>query len=617
MSSGVTSLSHSNSIAVWQSIEPICIAFDEAWQQQQKQSSHESQPEHPSLDDFLHLNADLPQELLLEELLRIELFYRRSAGEQITAEDYCARFPQSQGIIERVFAAQPHLPHRADFVPQAIVQRYQIIEELGRGSFAVVYLAHDQELERNVAIKIPGNEKRASSQQLLRLLEEARAAARLRHPGIVAIYDVQPLADGGVFAVLEYVAGKTLRQWASSDSLTWQDVATLFADIADAVAYAHARGFIHRDLHPENIIIDEHGAPHILDFGLAIHEDDQATFAGERAGSLPYMSPEQVRGESHRLDGRSDIWAIGAMLYEALTGRRAFAGTFEEQVLDEILHRDLKPARQIRAEIPVQLERICRRCLSKKPEDRFSTAGDLANELRRVVATRARRISRRASLAATIIALCCLPAIYLGWHYASNRGAANDRLDVDLLVWKKGQWNSIQQNSDMLPLHDGDQLRINAHSTRRRYLYIAWIDAQGVVSPVFPWLQGDWQQRPNERARTSVYLPAGGADEVWPMRVPSAGCEVVLLFGRTTPLPTNVNLTERLQSLPRLSLAPNLASGVRLDYWQFTALSTQRTIDLERTEHIRAPIVDFQRALKETMEPLFPEMKCLVIPVTR
>jgi len=602
MPSGMTSPSPSGHIADWKLIEPLCLAFDEAWQQGQR----------PCIQDYLQLGADLPQELLLEELLRIEVFYRRSAGEPIAASEYQAQFPEAHSLIERVLATEPRLLSRNDFAPQALVERYKIIDELGRGSFAVVYLALDQELGREVAIKIPGNGKRASSQQLIRLLEEARAAARLRHPGIVAIYDVQPLADGGVFAVLEYVEGKTLSQ---HDRLTssHRDMAILFAEIADAVAFAHTCGFVHRDLHPENILIDDKGAPHVLDFGLAVHEDDQRARAGERAGSLFYMAPEQVRGESHRLDGRADVWAIGVMLYEALTGRQPFAGDSAEQVIDEILHRDPKPPRQIRPEVPAELERICLTCLAKKPEDRFSTAGDLANALRGTTANRHRR--RKLIGITAVLLLIFAMAVGLLLSNPRSQRPVVDSFDIDVLVWKNGHWNGIQQTSSVLPLHDGDQLRITAQSVSPRYLYIVWIDAAGVASPVFPWIEGNWNHRTAEQLRTKIALPESAPDEVWSMRVDHAGYEALILLARSTPLPSNIDLAKRFESLPRLSSTANLGSGARLDYLHFEPLSGNRALDLKHVDHIQAPIIDLQRALQERLEPLFPEMQCLVIPV--
>jgi hypothetical protein len=583
-------------------IEPLCVAFDEAWQHGQR----------PSLDDFLHLGADLPQQLLLAELLRIELFYRRGAGDQIQATEYQARFPECHSLIERVLATEPQLLSRSDFAPQAQVGRYKIIRELGRGSFAVVYLADDQELGRQVAIKIPGNGHRASSKQLVRLLEEARAAARLRHPGIVAIYDVQPLTDGGVFAVLEYVEGKTLSQVAAADS-SYRDIANLFAEIADAVAYAHTRGFVHRDLHPENVVIDDKNAPHVLDFGLAVHEDDQRALAGERAGSLCYMSPEQVRGETHRLDGRADVWAIGVMLYEALTGRRPFTGDAAEQVIDEILQRDPKPLRQIRDEIPIELERICLRCLAKRPEDRFATAGDVANALR---ATMNPRAWLRWTIGALIVLLLTsVIAVSFLSPYFGMPGAADDSIHVDVLVWRNGRWNGIQQTGNVLPLRDGDQLRIHVQSTRPQYLYVVWIDSQQVPLPVFPWTQGNWQNRSAERLRAHVALPEGAPDEVWPMRVQHAGYEALLLLARPTPLPATIDLAKQLEGLPQLTIDVDLDSGARLDYLRFVQLGGNRALDLKNVDHVTAPIVTFQCALKERLEPLFPEMECLVFPV--
>jgi WD40 repeat protein len=156
--------------------------------------------------------------------------------------------------------------------------------------------------------------------------------------------------------------------------------ARLLATVADALHYAHHRGFVHRDLKPSNILIDRFGRPHVGDFGLAIHEDRQRSHKGECAGTPSYMAPEQVRGESHQLDGRTDIWSAGVILYEMLTKRRPFRGDREE-LFEDILKRDPKPPRQIDDTIPPELERICLKCLAKKTTDRFSTAADLARAL--------------------------------------------------------------------------------------------------------------------------------------------------------------------------------------------------------------------------------------------
>ena len=160
--------------------------------------------------------------------------------------------------------------------------------------------------------------------------------------------------------------------------------------MAEALHYAHTKGFVHRDIKPANILIDRQGQPHVADFGLALHETTQPGRSGEMAGTVPYMAPEQVRGEAHRLDGRTDVWALGVILYELLARRRPFGGSGgdREQVFEEIVYREAKPPREIDAAVPRELERICSKCLSKRMADRYLSAADLAEDLRNWLTTR-------------------------------------------------------------------------------------------------------------------------------------------------------------------------------------------------------------------------------------
>lgn len=173
-------------------------------------------------------------------------------------------------------------------------------------------------------------------------------------------------------------------QGAFSLSWLWTPIRAVevMIEIADSVSYAHEQGLVHRDLKPANILLDREGHPHVSDFGLAVHQEGQRFLRGQVAGTPYYMSPEQVRGETHRLDGRTDIWSLGVVLYEMLTGQRPFSGGTIQELFEEIQYREARPVRQIDRKIPEGLERICLKCLSKRMTDRYSSACDLVDELR-------------------------------------------------------------------------------------------------------------------------------------------------------------------------------------------------------------------------------------------
>ena len=259
--------------------------------------------------------------------------------------------------------------------------RYFIESLIAQGGFAKVYLATDEELGRRVALKIPRIERFKTPAKLREFLAEARIASKLRHVGIVTIFDVGQFANGTNYIAMEYVAGQSLAQWIDAGRIPISRVVDLLIKIAEAVHYAHSQGLVHRDLKPGNVLIDDRGEPRVVDFGLAVHETSQGQLQGEVAGTPPYMSPEQFRGEVHRMDGRTDIWSLGVVLYQLLTGRRPFHGDVN-QLYDEVLNKAPKPPRQIDDQIPRELEAICFKCLSKSVDDRYTTAKDLADELR-------------------------------------------------------------------------------------------------------------------------------------------------------------------------------------------------------------------------------------------
>ncbi|MBC8872197.1 MAG: protein kinase [Planctomycetes bacterium] len=304
------------------------------------------------------------------------------------------------------------------------IGRYKILGVLGQGGFGTVYRARDDELERDVAIKVWRPDRFPAGADIENLMKEARTVARLeKHPSIVGVYDVGRRDDGSPFVVLEFVEGQSLRQELRSTGkkLPTERIWEIIIQITSAIQHAHATGLVHRDLKPANILLDAAGNALVTDFGLAVDEESQRHRAGELSGTAAYMAPEQVRGETHRLDGRADIWALGVILYEMLAGRPPFPGDTRDEIFDEILHREPKPPRQLDPEIDQGLEQICLKCLSKSITERYLTAADLAKHLYRVHPERRLARKRRVIATAIWIGAALLALFGVAWAYVAFR----------------------------------------------------------------------------------------------------------------------------------------------------------------------------------------------------
>jgi len=281
------------------------------------------------------------------------------------------------------------------FAPGSIVSHFEILEKMGEGGMGAVYKARDQRLDRLAAIKVLSANAVFNQDRQLRFVQEAKSASALNHPNIVTVYEIDTAGDIA-FIAMEYIDGRTLDRLIPQKGLRIGEALHYAVQIADALAAAHAAGIIHRDVKPANIMVTEKGAVKVLDFGLAkLSErglppaaesprgESQATVSlqapqseeGTIVGTIAYMSPEQAEGK--KIDARSDIFAFGAVLYEMLTGRRAFGGPSKLSTMAAILNQEPKPASEIVENFPKELDRVLARCLRKDPARRFQTMADL------------------------------------------------------------------------------------------------------------------------------------------------------------------------------------------------------------------------------------------------
>ncbi len=418
------------SLSQARAINDACDRFEDAWRSGRR----------PGIEGAVEAAAselagpgDASREALWRELLALEIELRLGSGERPTRSDYAGRFPEhaadgrldavlvecldlfrshsqsasrsrpsapSPSAGETVDTSTPFVSATTPLHPGTPLRfgDFELVDEIARGGMGVVYRAKQLRLNRLVALKMIVSGAFASEVERKRFRNEAEAAARLDHPRIVPIHEVGE-CQGYAYFSMKLMLGGSLAARRGDFVGEPETAARMVATIARAIAHAHDRGLIHRDLKPANILLDDRGQPHVTDFGLAKRADDPGglTQSGARLGTPSYMAPEQAAGQSSRVDVRADIYSLGAILYELLTGRPPFrADTLMETVV-QVLEHEPTPPGQLVPDVPPDLELICLRCLEKNPESRYPTAAALADDLERFLRdedVEARRLGR-------------------------------------------------------------------------------------------------------------------------------------------------------------------------------------------------------------------------------
>jgi WD40 repeat protein/tRNA A-37 threonylcarbamoyl transferase component Bud32 len=411
----------------WVQCERAVERFEDAWRRGPA----------PALDDYLPAGPGLRHAVLVE-LVHTDLELRLAAGEDTRVERYLDRYPElaaDRGATLELVTAEYALrlrrdsgqtvgeyvrrfPGLADDLPAWLdraaaeaeptvtrtgratvrsgdpaewpaIPGYEILGELGRGGMGVVYKARQVKLNRTVAVKMILAGPFTGPEDLTRFRTEAEAAARLQHPNIVQVHEVGE-QDGRPYVVLEYVDGGGLAARLGGTPLPAREAAELVETLARAMHYAHSRGVVHRDLKPANVLLTADGAPKVSDFGLAkrLDQSDGPTLSGSVVGTPSYMAPEQAAGKSKEIGPAADVYALGAILYELLTGRPPFHAATPLDTLYQVVHQDPVPVRRLNPANHRDLETVCLMCLEKDSARRYPSALALTEDLRRFLTHR-------------------------------------------------------------------------------------------------------------------------------------------------------------------------------------------------------------------------------------
>jgi eukaryotic-like serine/threonine-protein kinase len=506
------------------------------------------------------------------------------------------------------FTTSRNFAEEQGVLPDAI-GRYKVVGWIDGGGEADVYRVVHINLGNNLVLKL--SRRRVSADNQSGLIELGRLLIDLEHPNLVRIHDLD-FHDDRPFLVMEFVHGRNLEQYAGEEPVTPRRAAALVAKLAEVMAVAHQHGITHCDIKPKNVLIDKLRETRLIDFGMARLRHAWSDGAQSSwGGTVTYMAPEQARLEIDRIGPRSDIFALGGVLYFLLTGQAPFGDETLEEAWDRARRCDFEAGALRSAKVPRRLERICLKAMAADPADRYATAEALAKALESYL--------RRPLLIAALAMILLTPAGALGvwsrWPSPppsatpslafQHRPAATTALAGELIVrvWSKddGRKRGLKVDEPgALPLLAGEQVHLEARLNQPAYSYLLWLDAQGHVSQLCPRDDGKFGSRPSgDSARQTVHSPEA-LDEGHRMSG-RGGLETALLLVRRAPLPSGTDLAGSIGRLPPSPLRSELEVAKR-GFDEGQPVETLR-VDIHRgiddeTEKIDDPLLQLMERLR-------------------
>jgi serine/threonine protein kinase len=503
--------------------------------------------------------------------------------------------------------------------------KFEVVEVLGEGGQGSAVLAVDPDLKRRVVVKQYHVTEQANDREML--LSEGRALARVESPYVARCLAVER-ADRECYLVVEYVPGTTLKARQETQPLSFVEAARVVEQVASGVAAIHTAGLLHRDIKPANIILGEDGVPKLVDFGLATPVASDSLH--QVAGTVAYMAPEQARGEGERIDPRTDVFALGAVLYYLLTGQSPYRARSLSEVFEQAKQAKYERPRSLNAKAPRPLERICLKAMAASPKGRYASASDLAHALRGY----RRRPLLFASVATAVVALVCLLSLvawasrqrdrsFLAVNPAREGGnsptvTAAEQLDGDLILslWSTdGNKRGLHvDETGALPARAGDMVHLEARLNQPGYIYLMWVSGQGELYLLHPWRKGTNGPVPAARAENLTIL-VGSYGSVVPTDVlheppqynrglemaGESGLETAILLARSTPLPADTPLGDLLNDLP-VSPLRDPGEWAILDLHSRVHMGRHRGLNTDQTKEIDDPLLRLMERLRPHFE---------------